>query len=62
MGKMADYRLKITILSGSGCKVLLQSQGERSNKELKSKGSTEKQKQWEVKRKGLQSCKISPRE
>ena len=39
MEKMADYHLKITILSGSGCKVLLQSQRERSNRELKSKAA-----------------------
>ena len=44
MEKMADYHLKITILSGSGCKVLLQSQRERSNRELKSKDSTEREK------------------
>ena len=37
-------------------------QGERSNEELKSKFRIEREMQGEVKRKGLQSCKTSPKD
>ena len=49
MEKMADYCLKITILSGSGCKVLLQSQGELKSIGTKVKRQHQREKQCEVK-------------
>ena len=41
--KMADWSLRVIILSGSGCQVLSPSQGERINEELKLKGRIEEE-------------------
>ena len=42
---LSEKMLKVSILSKSGCQVLIQSQMKRSNEELKSKGRIERERQ-----------------
>ena len=43
---LSEKMLKVSILSKSGCQVLIQSQMKRSNEELNSKGRIENGRQW----------------